>query len=102
PLLRKDHLSDEGVDYQRNIWIGWQYNDPKTGTGAVQMFRRVFSPYKVGTFPLYGLDAEALYTVSDYDSGTTAEFTGEELMTRGLDIEIDEAPGAAIVTYKKK
>ena len=102
PLLNKDRLSEEGVDYQQNIWIGWQYNDPKTGTGAIQMFRRVFSPYKVGTFPLYGLDPEALYTVSDYDSGRTAEFTGEELMTRGLDIEIGEAPGAVIVTYKKK
>ena len=40
--------------------------------------------------------------MSDYDSGKTAEFTGEELMTRGLDIEIGEAPGAVIVTYKKK
>lgn len=101
PLLQRDDPSGS-FDYQQNIWVGWQYNDPKSGTGAIQMFRRIFSPYKVGTFTLFGLESDAVYTVSDYDSSKTEDYTGEELMSKGLDIKINEAPGAVILTYKKK
>ena len=86
----------------QDVWFGWQYNDPKAGKGAVQMFRRLDSLYEAGRFPLYGLDAEAVYTVTDVDTAKTADYTGAELMTKGLPIVIDEAPKGVILTFEKK
>ena len=83
-------------------WCGWQYNDPSKGTGAIEMFRRIDSRYSEGTFPLSGLDPDAQYVFTDVDTGETETESGRELMTRGLSIEIDSAPAAVILTYKKK
>ena len=104
PLTALPDRDNQAIALQnrQDVWFGWQYNDPKTGKGAIQMFRRLDSKYESGRFPLYGLDAEAVYTVSDYDTGNSADYTGGELMTKGLPIVIDEAPKAVILTFEKK
>ena len=83
-------------------WIGWQFYRPETGTGFVQAFRRGESNYVMGSFPLFGLEADARYAVTDVDNPETAtELTGRELMEGGLPITIKDKPGSAVVTLKK-
>lgn len=104
PLTAQPDRENQAIvlQNQQDIWFGWEYYDAKAGKGAIQMFRRLDSRYEAGRFPLYGLEADARYVVSDYDTGKTANYTGEELMTKGLLVEIDEAPKAVILTLEKK
>jgi hypothetical protein len=48
------------------------------------------------------LDASAVYVLTNLDVPGTREIAGGELMEKGLSIAIEDAPGSAIVTYKKK
>ena len=99
-LPDRESQSNQLTDLQSG-WCGWQFNDPKTGTGAIQMFRRIKSLYTEGTFPLGGLESGASYTFTDVDTGESKTYTGEQLKTKGLPIKIDDAPKAVILSYKK-
>ncbi|MBP8132143.1 MAG: alpha-galactosidase [Candidatus Hydrogenedentes bacterium] len=85
---------DEGV------WIGWQFNRPEAGDGLVQAFRRAESPYVQAQFPLFGLEPDARYRVTNLDGGEM-ESTGAELMQAGLEIRIPTRPGAGLHLYER-
>ncbi len=51
--------------------------------------------------PLRGLDPAAKYEVTDLDSKNPTTISGNELMQRGLHVEIKEERGAAILIYKR-
>jgi alpha-galactosidase len=89
-------------DIDSQSWIGWQFDTPERGEGVVQMFRRSESPYESIRVKLRGLDASAVYVLTNLDVPGTREIAGGELMEKGLSIAIEDAPGSAIVTYKKK
>jgi len=38
----------------------------------------------------------------DLDRGQPREFSGKELLEKGLPVTIPEQPGIAVITYKKK
>jgi alpha-galactosidase len=83
-------------------WIAWQYDRPDAGEGTVQAFRRDQSPYEAARFPLQGLDPEARYRVERLDAPAWAhEATGRELLEPGVRIELAEAPGAAVLVYRR-
>ena len=48
---------------------------------------------------LQGIDPEARYEVTFHDAGTTKTMTGAELAR--LEITVPQAPGSAMVFYKK-
>lgn len=50
---------------------------------------------------LCGLDAEAAYEWRDLDSGTAGETPGDGLMENGLEVQVNDRPGAAMVTYRR-
>jgi alpha-galactosidase len=83
-------------------WIAWQFDRPDLGEGMVQAFRRAESVYTGARFKLSALDPDATYTVQNLDETGSHEFTGRELMDKGLLVSIDALPGAAVVTYKRK
>ena len=85
---------DEGV------WIAWQFNRPEAGDGLVQAFRRAESPYVQAQFPLFGLEPDARYRVTNLDGGEM-ESTGAELMQAGLEIRIPTRPGAGLHLYER-
>jgi alpha-galactosidase len=85
-----------------NAWMAWQFNRPEVGSGMIQAFRHEKSPEKTLRVKLQGLDAGALYTVTNLDVPDASEMTGRELSEKGLAVTIDKQPGAAIITYKKK
>jgi hypothetical protein len=102
----KNFMSDYYPLTKYNIdpgqWIGWQFNALECGEGVVQMFRRSESPYESIRVKLHDLDKDAFYTLANLDETETAEATGQELMEKGLRITIKDAPGSAVITYKKK
>ena len=93
-------LTSYNIDSQN--WIGWQFNTPERGEGVVQMFRRSESPYESIRVKLHDLEPGAVYKLTNLDVPGTVEVTGSELMEKGLSISIKDAPGSAIITYKKK
>jgi alpha-galactosidase len=93
------------LPYSRDLqsWIAWQFNRKDRGTGLVQAFRRPMSPFETARFRLHDLEPTAIYVVTDVDHPHNArEISGQELMDRGIEVNLDTAPTAAIVTYQKK
>ncbi len=83
-------------------WIGWQFYRAEEGKGFVQAFRRPNSIYSVAQLPLKGLDPKALYVVTNVDDPKMGqEFSGEDLMTKGLSITMYERPSSAVYVYEK-
>ena len=80
-----------------NVWIGWQFDRPDTGEGCVQMFRRTNSVTPSYTIKLQGLLASKYYTVRDFDKGNVGTFSGGQLMTNGLTLNL--APRQSSILY---
>ncbi|NLF67573.1 MAG: hypothetical protein GX575_00815 [Candidatus Anammoximicrobium sp.] len=85
-----------------NVWMAWQFDCPESGEGLVQAFRREQSGDESARLKLYGLEPEAVYTLTDLDVPGATRMTGRELTQDGLSIAIKDRPGAAIVTYAKR
>jgi alpha-galactosidase len=82
-------------------WMGWQFDLPSKSEGMIQVFRRAESPFESARLPLRGLEKAARYAVTDMDSDATRQFTGDELMIKGLPIAIGVRPGSALIVYRK-
>jgi alpha-galactosidase len=85
-----------------DAWIAWQFNQPEQGGGMVQAFRREASSFEVGRFKLRDLDANARYTVTDVDAPEAhSEYSGAELMEKGIRVSATNQPAAVVLLYKK-
>lgn len=86
----------------KNVWMAWQFDRPEKGAGFVQAFRRPGknSPAKL-SIQLRGLDSTASYTVENLDNGSKQKFSGQQLITGGLDVKLPSSPGAAIFVYTR-
>jgi alpha-galactosidase len=84
-------------------WMAWQFNAPEKNSGMVQAFRRENSAFEVARFKLKGLEASAHYVVTDVDAPETSqEYSGTELMEKGLRVTMTNQPAATVLIYKKK
>jgi alpha-galactosidase len=84
-----------------DVWMAWQFYRPEEGKGVIQAFRREQSLYEVARFKLRGLEPDARYTLTNFDVQGTTEFTGKELMEKGLAVTVPDQPGAVIITYAR-
>ncbi len=82
-------------------WMAWQFVRPESGEGMVQAFRRQDSAYLAAQFKLQGLDPDATYALTNVDKCDPYTAKGSELMENGVKVEVDERPGAVVITYKK-
>lgn len=87
---------------ENEAWVGWQFHAREKGEGMIQAFRRPQSPYETARFRLRGLEAGATYLVRDIDSGAEVARTGAEMMEKGIVATIAQAPGAALITYRRR
>jgi alpha-galactosidase len=87
---------------KHDAWMAWQYDNPESGEGVVQAFRRPLSDTKSKTLRLFGLDPAATYVLTNIDTTAPTEASGKDLIEKGLTIEIKTKPGAAIILYKQK
>ena len=101
PCYLGDYYPLTSYSLEPDVWMAWQFDRPDLGEGIVQVFRREQSPFEAARFRLCGLDSEAVYTLSDLDSGRVQEASGHELMEHGLPVAIDERPAAVVVRYRK-
>ena len=99
-MLLGDYYPLTSYSLQLDQWIAWQFDQPEKGEGVVQAFRRPESPYESARFKLRGLEAATTYEVENFDGGTE-NYTGKELMERGLPLKTKAAPVALIFTYKR-
>ena len=84
-------------------WIAWQFDRPEAGAGTVQVFRRANSIYESARLKLRGLDPKARYAVADIDDPREKqEYTGAELLERGLSVVAADQPAAKVMTYRKR
>lgn len=81
-------------------WTAWQFNRSEHGDGCIQAFRRDSCEQTTVYLKLRGLQAKSKYEFTNFDREGTQIFSGEQLMTQGLPLTIDNAPGSAILTYK--
>lgn len=84
-----------------DAWIAWQFDCPEMDAGMVQAFRRERSVDKSACLNLNGLDPDARYMVKNIDTPGAEQIPGSELMEKGLDVHIENCPGAVIITYRK-
>ncbi len=87
------HLESE------EAWFGYQFHRPDLEAGMALIFRREKCVAEAETAGLRGIDPGARYEVTFEDAGTTQTMTGAELAR--LKLTISQAPGSALVFYKK-
>ena len=98
-LFSKDFYPLSPYSLEKDTWIGWQYHDPASGEGLVQVFRREDCADTHFTAVLHGLDAEAVYAVADMDAEGSTEVSGAALMNEGYGVEAPVAPAAVLLHY---
>jgi len=65
------------------------------------VFRRSRSPFETARIKLQGLDSNARYVFTNLDDGDTHEVSGTELLERGVEVRLNQAPGSALLSYKR-
>jgi hypothetical protein len=102
PFFRGDFYPLLDYVHSNQHWGAVQYHRPATGDGMVQAFRRPDSPLVRAEFRLCGLDPAATYEIASFDEAGARKVSGEDLMEKGLTVEINNQPGAAVIMYKAK
>jgi alpha-galactosidase len=100
PMMLGDYYPLTPYTLQLDKWIAWQFDRPEQGEGMIQAFRRINCDSKIMTFRLSGLNPAARYEVTNFDLENSTKISGRELIERGVTIEINDKPGAAVITYK--
>lgn len=88
--------------YSRELdaWIAWQFHDPDTQSGMVQVFRRPAAESPNLSLTLCGLDPDAVYEFTQLDTAATIRLSGTELMQSGFPVSLAERPAAAVLIYQ--
>ncbi|HQE83239.1 MAG TPA: alpha-galactosidase [Candidatus Hydrogenedentes bacterium] len=84
------------------VWMAWQFDCPERGEGMVQVFRRANSTDESIRVKLHGVEASALYTLTNLDTASMTDTTGTELIGQGVSIVLHDKPGSAVLIYRKK
>ncbi len=100
PHTRGDFYPLTDYSVGETVWMAWQYNQPETRSGAVQVFRRDGSPYETARMVLRGLDESARYRITHLSTGRTLVMTGKALMTKGMPVTMRQRPEAATWEYR--
>ena len=84
-----------------DVWLAWQFDDPKTGEGLIQAFRRQNCPEATACFRLHGLDPAATYEITDLDGGPVRQLSGQALLEQGLPVSAPSQPAALLLVYRR-
>jgi hypothetical protein len=84
-------------EFQRH---GDQFDNPELRAGCAILFRRGQCSDVTKSIRLKDVEPRAAYEVADLDVATSAKVSGQELVERGLTVEIKDKPGAAIIFYQ--
>ncbi len=101
PLMLGDYYPLTSYTLAPERWIAWQFDRPEQGDGVIQAFRHDTSEENTKRFRLCGLDRDAQYELTNFDTEGTTRVSGKELMEKGLVVTISDQPGVAIITYRR-
>jgi alpha-galactosidase len=99
-MLNGDYYPLTPYSLANTAWMAWQFDWPARGQGVVQAFRRGNCDEPTEIFRLSGLDPSAHYKITNLDVKGSRSISGKQLMEKGLMIEINNKPGAAVITYQ--
>jgi alpha-galactosidase len=102
PLFAKDYYPLTPWSDDPATLLAFQFHDPATGGGLVQVFRGPATNEHRARLRLRGLDPTARYTVTDWDAplGDTV-FGGGDLTTHGLPVMVRRAGEARVFHYSR-
>jgi len=99
-LCTGDYYPLTSYSTSNDVWLGWQFNRPDLGAGAIQLFRRPNNTEASHNFKLQGLSETATYDLTYIGQSCSHIYrTGEQLMNDGLDLIISTAPGSLIISF---
>lgn len=101
PFFAGDFFPLGSYSTQPDVWMAWQFHRPEHGDGMVQAFRRPDASDESATFPLRGLERDAIYEVTSLDAAESERLNGGQLLDRGLTVRLTEKPAAAVLIYRK-
>lgn len=84
-----------------DAWLGWQFDRDDTGEGVALLFRREKCTAAELDIRLCGLAPDASYELRFEDGGQLRTGTGREL-AEPLRVRIAQAPGSALLTYRRR
>jgi len=90
-------LFEQSLDEKE--WTGWQFHDPKDGSGIVIAVRPAASPYTGASVKLSGIDVSRRYKVTDIVADTSVDVEGRRL-AEGYGIDADDCPGSRLLHYE--
>ncbi len=96
-MLFGDYYPLTPYSLTNTVWMAWQFDRSDTGEGSVQVFRRANNATSSMQFQLQGLEPAKTYDVRDFDQGNLGWYTGSELMSTGLTVQL--RPQQAAVFY---
>jgi alpha-galactosidase len=99
-LLYSDFYPLTEFSLNNDVWMALQFNRPAAGTGTVLVFRRPEARATNMRFPLQGLSPAGSYHVENLDREGALVATGRALSQPGLEVELGQAPAAAIFHYQ--
>jgi alpha-galactosidase len=82
-------------------WLAYQFDRPDLNGGVVQAFRREASSVNFKVLPLFGLDPNATYSITNFDIPGVIIMSGLNLMSQGLPVTITTQPGAVVYSYHR-
>lgn len=77
-------------------WRGWEFFDPDSGGGFIQMFRPGDAAEERKHIVVKGLDPMATYRILNQDTGESVTDTGSKFMTEGFEVRIPTQRGSAV------
>ena len=83
-----------------DVWMAYQFHREDLGQGMFLAFRRLNSSDLTARLKLRGLSSSARYELNFEDAGNKQTLTGE-VLTTGIDVTIEHAPGSLLVTYRE-
>lgn len=101
PYFYGDYYPLTPCSSDSQAWMAYQLLLPATQEGAVLAFRRPESPMTSARFQLHGLEAAAMVTCEDADTGRCWSQLGKDLERSGLHLEIAEARGSCLIFFWK-
>jgi alpha-galactosidase len=99
-LLYGDYYPLTPYSLEQDTWVAWQFDDPESGTGLVQAFRRAADREPERRFQLHGLDPGARYGLRTIAGQSLGWARGRDLCQQGLLVRLEELPGAAVILYE--
>ncbi len=85
-----------------SAWRGWEFFDPTTGGGFLQLFRPVNASEARYTARLKGLDPNAMYELWDREHDEHIVMDGKTLLDQGVSITLETPESAVVVQISRQ